>query len=169
MTVHDTYSTEQASALLALGVDLVDEDPLRRIFSDKFPANQSVTHGLKRGGRVQYRLKEHSTTSKATSLELARTFCKETEEESDFDNNIEKLKELTKGTEAGQIVEKILKDLPHEAIKYVRAAFKWRNVLIEELASNKNIVELVLIKKEDGNIILHNAKAPADVLKNLYK
>lgn len=166
--VYDTTSTELASALRAVGCDTVDEDPIRRIFSEDHPCNPSVSHGLKRGGQVQYRLKGESQEFDVKTYELAHAYA-DTKETDTLDQTLSKLREATRGTEAGQLVEAVIKELPLEVMRYIRLAFVYRRELIDLIATKPDLVELIKIKKQDGHFILHHAGMPSDKLKELLE
>jgi predicted Zn-dependent protease with MMP-like domain len=166
--VYDTTSTELASALRAIGCDVVDEDPIRRIFSEEHPCNPSVSHGLKRGGQVQYRLKGESEEFDAKTFELARAYA-DSKESKTLDETLATLRDKTRGTEAGQLVEEVIKELPQEIMRYIRLAFVYRRELIDLIATKQDLVELIKIKKADGHYILHHAGMPSDKLKELLE
>ena len=166
--VYDTTSTELAAALRAVGVDTINEDPIRRIFSEDHPCNPSVSHGLKRGGQVQYRLRGESQEFDAKTYELAHAYA-DTKETDTLDQTLSKLREATRGTEAGQLVEQVIKELPLEVMRYIRLSFVYRRELIDLIATKPDLVELIKIKKPDGHFILHHAGMPADKLKELLE
>jgi len=166
--VYDTYSTELSAALRAIGCDLLDADPIRRIFDENHPANPSVSHGLKRGGRVQYRHKVESDQFDTKTADLAQVFTAPFKEfdhasgqwktipEDRFDSMLAALREKLKGTEAGGDLEAIIREFPREIMRYLAASFKARKENIKEIAENSKIVELVLVRKEDGHFVLHH-------------
>jgi hypothetical protein len=164
--VYDTTSTELASALRAIGCDVVDADPIRRIFSDEKPPNKSVTHGLKRGGQVQFRLKGDCEEFDAKTHELARAYA-DSKETTTLDESLATLRDKTRGTEAGQLVEEVIKELPLEIMRYIRLAFIYRRELIDLIATKDDLVELYYKKHEDGTCTLVNHKIPAWKYKQL--
>lgn len=162
--VYDTNSTELAAALLALGFDLVDADPIRRIFTERHPANRTVTHGLARGGQVQYRLQTDSAEfSGLKAGKAAQAYASPQDvDPAVFDAKLTELRNKLAGTEAGIMFETILDEYPLEVARYIRVAFAERNLLIDEIRRRTDMVELVRVKKPDGNFILHGIDCPPD-------
>lgn len=178
ISIYDTYSTELSAALRAVGCDLIDTDPLRRIFSEDSPANPSVSHGLRRGGKVQYRHKPESDEFNASTAELAQVFAAPDREynkltgawdkvsEDRFDSMLAHLRGKLRSSAAGAAVDldAIIEELPREIIRYIKAAFAARTENIKTIAERPDLVELVLVKKDDGHAVLHHiAMDPAKV------
>lgn len=171
VSVYDTTSTEMTAALMALGFDLVETDPIRRIFTENRPCNAAVTHGLQRGGEVQYRLETESDQFSTKVGLVAQAYC---ERESDaekaslkFDAKVEELREKVKGTEAGIMLEHVISALPSEIARYVRLSMDTRRKLISEIATRKDMVEMVKIRKSDGHFVLHHVDCPAEIVEEL--
>jgi len=192
--VYDTYSTELSAALDSLGCPLVGSDPLRRIFTPDKPLNASHKHGIGRGGKIQYRHATDSTQFSAKTFELAQSFTTpdhspdKTKGElvprdpEEFDNRLQDLREATKGTEVGILVEEIIREYPHEIARYIAAAFQARNKRTKTVIEGKDFLsepgsegygrpikmtELVLIQKDDGHFIMHHLDLPIDQVEEL--
>jgi hypothetical protein len=132
--IYDTTNTERASALIALGCDTVRHNPIRRIFSDGRPRNNRVGFGLHRGGECQYILRSESDQFDRRAGEIAQAYEFTNHPDRDpeaFDRLVADLRAKTRGTEAGQIVEQIIAELPLEIARYIRTAMEARRGLID--------------------------------------
>ena len=192
--VYDTYSTELSAALESLGCPLIGSDPLRRIFTEDRPLNPNYQHGINRGGKIQYRHATESTQFEAKTSELAQSFTtpEHTPDKTkgelvprdpdEFDNRLQALREATKGTEVGILVEEIIREYPHEIARYISAAFQARNKRTKTVIVGKDFLsepgtpdhgkpikmtELVLIQKDDGHFVLHHLDLPLEQVEEL--
>lgn len=160
-SVYETSGTEMAAALMALGFDLADNDPLRRVFTPERPANESVTHGLKRGGKVFYRIKTESSEFANSAGECAEAYGAKSMS-ADFDARLMALRDKLAGTEAGQMLDALITELPLEIARYQRAAFENRRNLIDTLATRRDIVEMVYVPTGKDSFVIHHAKLPPE-------
>lgn len=178
--VYETYSTDLSAALRAVGCDLIQADPIRRIFDEKNPPNTKVSHGLGRGGRVQYRHKTTSSEFSAPATELAQAWAEPEKvydgeewipipKENQFDNMLNALRAKLAGTEAGRDLEKIAAEYPKEIMRYLKGQAVHRKENIQTIADREDIVELVKIKKADGHFVIHHINLPADKVQALLE
>lgn len=177
--IYDTTSTELAAALTALGYNLTGPeqadpitggvkkaDPIRRIFTEKRPINRAVSHGLKRGGEVQYRMDSKSTEFDTPAGAVAFAYiCPKPSLV--FDDLVKDLRKQTSGSEAGILIEQLIQEIPLEVARYIRGAMDNRRNLIGVIADRRDIVELVRVKKDDGNFVLHHINCPAEMVEAL--
>jgi hypothetical protein len=178
--VYDTFSTELSAALRAVGCDLIDRDPIRRVFDEGHPINPAVTHGLKRGGRVQYRHVPDSEEYGTPTAKLAQVYAEpnktftgdgwiQNRPEDSFDFLMNALREKIKGSEAGILLEGIIAEYPKELMRHIRAAFEHRRENIGVVANREDLVEIVRVKKDDGHYVLHHAKMPQEQIQALLE
>lgn len=176
---YETASTELSAALRAVGVDLIEKDPIVRVFTEERPANPEVSHGLARGGQCRYRHHLHSSEFSNSASDLAQAFAtpgkyldrekgwQSIPENQTFDFQVNALREKLKGTEAGGMLERIFTEYPREIMRYIRAAMDARKDNISEIAKNPSITELVCIKTEGGGTIVHHISIPPEKLQAL--
>tara|TARA_R110000765_G_scaffold47794_4_gene98013 strand:+ start:2965 stop:3498 length:534 start_codon:yes stop_codon:yes gene_type:complete len=171
VSIYDTTNTEATAALLALGFPLINTDPIRRIFTEKRPANNQVSFGLKRGGEVEYRLEASSDQHDEKAGVVAQAYWdKEAETHSEeFDEKLINLRKKLQGTEGGILFEEILREYPQEVARYIRVAFDQRRQLIKQVINRQDMVELVRIEKEDGHNVLHHVNCPAEKVAKLLE
>lgn len=193
-STYDTFSTDLAAALRAIGCDMINEDPMRRLFDENYPPNPRVPYGLNRGGRVQYRFKPECDEFDASTASLAQSWANPTHryngeewvpipEEKTFNAMVGKLREKLSGTEAGRDLEEIIRELPHEIMRYCKLNSQARKENITIIAnsvarkdqrapgdkSTPVLQEFCKVRKEDGHYIIHSQELSPEKVQALLE
>jgi hypothetical protein len=178
---YDTTWTELAACLRALGFERVTEDPIRRIFTPTDPPNESMDpktaekyNGLQRGGVVEFRFEPQSTEFDAAVIgKVAQAYAApldiSAKESAKFDAMLMELREKLKGSEAGILFESILREYPCEIARYCRVDTENRRDFIKEIRTRRDLVELVLVQKDDGNFVKHHYRCPKSLVQELIE
>ena len=114
-----TSSTDFSAFLRSVGFNAREHNFAERTFSEKNPPNPAVSHGLARGGVVEF---HHSTKSEefpnTTPHELLYFWMHPEVDAGKFDDLLNKLADITAGTAAGTLVAQLAQELPRELLRY---------------------------------------------------
>jgi hypothetical protein len=177
---YQTCSTEQAAALMSIGFDLLKPDPalagitpICREFTKHDPPavgwnrlKETPARGIRRGGKVWYTFDTSGTEYDNPAQEIADAYADKTPSDV-VDETLAELKERTRGTAVGQLVEKLIDELPREYARYIRAGMENRRNLIGTI-EKEEIPEWIKVRNRHGFYVRHDARMSPDLVKQLF-